>query len=232
MKFSLSPLISTALIIILAMVIAIADNFLKCSGIMAVLIILLIVHQWDGRRLIERLALINVFSFFICFTFAISMKFPGSMSLYQIFFMLNAPLLLCLKLNLLAAAFFILFDQIDVSQLASIMNSLAIPAPLSLLIISSWRNISTIEKQYRTLKLAAELRCYRSSLSRHTYETIGYHIGMTLVRSWLRTSTINNAMLLRGFSGELPVLKEYRTTSGNIVFLTVCGSLALIPLTF
>lgn len=113
--------------------------------------------------------------------------------------------------------------------MAWIMKRFRVPDKLGLLITSSWRNISVIEEQYLSLKQAAELRCYKSSLSLHTYKTIGHHIGMTLVLSWMRTTTIGQAMLLRGFSGQLPVLKEYKSPLTDKLILSVAGILTFLP---
>jgi cobalt/nickel transport system permease protein len=54
----------------------------------------------------------------------------------------------------------------------------------------------------------------------HTYRCYAYLVGMLLVRSYDRAERINQAMLLRGFSGRYYSLRQFSVGRGDIVYLT------------
>ena len=58
----------------------------------------------------------------------------------------------------------------------------------------------------------------------HTYRSLGYLIGMLLVRSHERSGRIYNAMLCRGFRGHFPVISHFHFHRADIVY----GALGLI----
>jgi cobalt/nickel transport system permease protein len=73
-------------------------------------------------------------------------------------------------------------------------------------------------------------RGFRPRLSSHTYRTIGYLVGMLLVRSLDRSERVMAAMKCRGFRGQFYLLDHFAFSRWDIWFSVVAAS-ALVLLT-
>jgi cobalt/nickel transport system permease protein len=62
------------------------------------------------------------------------------------------------------------------------------------------------------LRIAMRVRGFRPGSNRHTWRSLGYLVGMLLVRSLERAERVRAAMLCRGYTGQFPAL-----TSGPLL---------------
>lgn len=110
------------------------------------------------------------------------------------------------------------------------LRRLGVPAKLTNLLLFTIRYIAVMEDEYRDLRRAMTVRAFRPRLNLHTLRSIGYLVGMLLVRALDRSERINEAMKCRGFLGRFPSLIRYRfrwtdAAFGGAVTLTLAALL-------
>lgn len=110
--------------------------------------------------------------------------------------------LITIKTNCLVLAFVTLLSTSSVADLGHGLRYLKMPQKLCLLLLFSYRYIFVIHDEYKRLKRAALFRNFKPTTSMHTYQTYGNLFGMTLVKGWQRAGRVQDAMRLRGFTGE------------------------------
>jgi cobalt/nickel transport system permease protein len=101
------------------------------------------------------------------------------------------------------------------------------PKKLLYLTFLSYRYIHVVQTEYGRLRDAMRVRGFRPRTNLHTYRTLGYLIGMLLIRSYERSERIYQAMLCRGFHGNFYLLDHFHLHRRDIIF-TVCMTLILI----
>ncbi len=108
-------------------------------------------------------------------------------------------------------------------RLAAAMTGLGMPEAIATLLNLTLRYIATLGDEYRRLRTAMRVRGFRLRSNLHTWRSLGYLVGMMLVRSLERAERVRRAMLCRGYSGRfpVPVLTPLRTP--DLALLAVVG---------
>lgn len=142
--------------------------------------------------------------------------------------------LITLKTNTIVLAVIALLATSTIASLGHALEGLGLPGRLSFLLLFSYRYIFVIHQEYLRLMRAAQMRCFQPATTIHTYKTVAYLFGMTLVKSYNRGGRIHQAMLLRGFNGHLIPLSHHTITRTDIIFLLtgLSATAALIFLHF
>ena len=97
------------------------------------------------------------------------------------------------------------------------MHQLKIPKKIVHLFFFTYRYIHAIYREYLRLKNSIKIRGFIPKTDLHTYKTFAYLVGMLLVRSFDRAHRVHNAMLCRGFRGNLYSLKKFSFKTNDIV---------------
>jgi cobalt/nickel transport system permease protein len=139
--------------------------------------------------------------------------------------------LITLKTNTIVLAIIALLATSTIASLGHALEGLGLPGRLCFLLLFSYRYIFVIHLEYLRLVRAAQMRCFQPSTTIHTYRTVAYLFGMTLVKSYNRGARIHQAMLLRGFNGHLIPLSQHKITHTDIIFL-IAGLITTAVLTF
>ena len=139
--------------------------------------------------------------------------------------------LITLKTNTIVLTIIALLATSTIASLGHALEGLGLPGRLSFLLLFSYRYIFVIHQEYLRLVRAAQMRCFQPSTSIHTYKTVAYLFGMTLVKSYNRGERIHQAMLLRGFNGHLIPLSHHKITHADIGFL-ITGLITTAALAF
>jgi cobalt/nickel transport system permease protein len=72
-------------------------------------------------------------------------------------------------------------------------------------------------------------RAFRPRTDRHTWRSLGWLVGMLLVRSFERAERVLGAMKCRGFTGRMPALDDFRFhTADGLFALTGSAMLCLL----
>jgi cobalt/nickel transport system permease protein len=153
---------------------------------------------------LKRLAAMDMFMLYLLVFLPFSI--PGE-SMLQIFGFsaswegLDKAIKITLKANAVVLMLFASISNLSMSALGSAMSSLKVPNKLIQLLLFTTRYLSVINEEYRRLRRSMQARAFVMGFNWHSWKTIGYLIGMLLVRSMDRSQRILNAMKCRGFNG-------------------------------
>lgn len=123
-----------------------------------------------------------------------------------------------LKANAIFCIFMGLVGSMSPTTLGCALKKLHCPDKLALLFLFMGRAFHIIGAEWRELVLASRLRGFEPAFNRHTYRTIGSLLGVLLVKSQERSERMQEAMLLRGFDGNLRLSCPWTCGRQNYVF--------------
>jgi cobalt/nickel transport system permease protein len=139
---------------------------------------------------------------------------------------------IALKANAIVLALLSLVGSMDPATLGHALARLRVPVALVHLLLFTVRYIAVIDDEYHRLRRAMKTRGFRPRTDAHTLRTLGYLIGMLLVRALERSERILQAMKCRGFTGRLPLLDSLRFSGRDAVFagavLSVLAALLIV----
>ncbi|SDO58952.1 cobalt ECF transporter T component CbiQ [Desulforhopalus singaporensis] len=232
----LSAKVKLVVAVFFVAVIAVSQSFTAVTAGLVLAAALFMTARLDLSPAMKRLAGANFFTIFLWITLPLTYGEqttavgPLQLSLDG----LRLAALITLKTNTILLSLMALLSTSSVANIGHALKALHISDRLSFLLLFSYRYIFVIHQEYLRLTRAARLRCFVPGTNLHTYRTVGYLFGMTLVKSWNRSSRIHQAMLLRGFDGKLIPMDQQAMTYRDIVFLlvalTATGSLILLQL--
>jgi cobalt/nickel transport system permease protein len=107
------------------------------------------------------------------------------------------------------------------------MHELRVPKKIVHLFFFTYRYIHVIYREYLRLVNAMKARGFRPGTNMHTYKTYAYLVGMLLVRSSDRAERVRNAMLCRGFRGNLYSLSTFSMKREDVISLILMLGLIL-----
>ena len=215
---------------------AISNSFVVVTLALALAFILLILSRLNPRLVGKRLLAANTFTVFLWLTLPLTYGGQELSSLGP--FTISAEgirlaTLISLKTNCIVLSLIALLGTSRIASLGHALEGLHVSRRLCFLLLFSYRYIFVIHQEYQKLTRAAGMRCFVPATTLHTYRTYGYLFGMTLVRSWNRSTRVHQAMLLRGFNGQLIPLEQQAIGRNDIIFLviglTITATIASIP---
>lgn len=185
--------------------------FVESIGLLLLLLAIPSLGLIAGRiapgAVIRRLALINLFVAAVCVWAAFAL--PGRAIWHM------GPLVLtlegvryaaaiALRANALALGVIVFWATAPMHVLGRAMQRLGVPGRLTQLLLLADRYVHVVVEEWGRIALILKIRCFHLRTRLHTYRTLGYAVGMLLVRSHLRAGRIDSAMRCRGFHGEFP----------------------------
>lgn len=201
-------LISTA---VLTLVIALSQRW--CTVLLGLLLagVLVLAARLSWALLFRHLLLVNSFNLLLCLI--LPLTYTGDSSFSFLGINLNSTglflgLLITIKSNAVILLFISLLATSTAVQLGHALQQLRLSPKLCMLLLFSYRYIALIQQELFRLQRAARLRCFQPKTNLHTYRTYSYMLGMMLLRSWNRGKRVQQAMELRGFSGQFYSLYE------------------------
>lgn len=197
------------------------QNIASAFACLALALLLAAVGRPPLVPLLKRLAAANVFILFLWATVPLTVPGESLASLGPLRMSREGvalALAVTVKCNAILLCVLVLVADLDVPLAGYALERLRVPAKLVFLFLCTCRYIHVIGEEWRTLQTAARLRGFVPRTSLHTYGTIGNMLGLTIVNSIDRSRRIHEAMLLRGFTGELLPVTELRARRRDIVF--------------
>jgi len=131
---------------------------------------------------------------------------------------LRRALLVAGKANAVFLCVTALIGTMHLVTLGAALGRLGVPARLVHMLFFTVRYSDVLHHEYARLRRGMRVRCFRPRLSRHTYRTMGYLLGMLLVRSFDRAHRILDAMKCRGFTGEFHAVRRFALSRSDAVF--------------
>ncbi len=197
---------------------------------LAVSTVLVAVARLPLRKLVNRLAVVNIFVLllwiFIPFSYPGKELFslgPLTVSQEGLLYVLS----ITMKTNAIVLATIAILGTSEIFSLAHALVHLRMPEKLVHLFFFFYRYISVLHEEYIKLKRAMTVRCFTPGTNMHTYRSFAYLVGMLLVRSYERSQRIYQAMLCRGFDGRFPLIRHFALTGKDIIFCILMVSLTV-----
>ena len=216
-------------------VVAISKSFVVVAMALCIAIILQLFARLDPLAVAKRLLAVNTFTLFLGLTLPLTYGGEDFVQLGPLSLSVDGlwlTLLITLKTNTMVLSLIALLGTSTIANLGHALETLHVPKRLCFLLLFSYRYVFVIHQEYQKLSRAAAMRCFVPATTVHTYRTVGYLFGMTLVKSWNRATRIHQAMLLRGFNGQLIPLDRQAVDKNDYIFLTsalvVSTALALL----
>jgi cobalt/nickel transport system permease protein len=142
---------------------------------------------------------------------------------------LARALTLVVRVNAAVLAIMALLGGLGGQRLAGAMTGIGVPAPLASLLLLTMRYAATFGDEYRRLRIAMRVRGFRARSDHHTWRSLGYLVGMLLVRSLERAERVRAAMLCRGYDGRFPLAAPRPLVRRDWLFLVaVLAAIAVV----
>ena len=122
---------------------------------------------------------------------------------------IRLAVVIALKANVVVLVVAALIGTMDAVTLGHALAHFRVPAKLTQLLLFMVRYFDVLGREYSRLRAAMRVRCFRPTMSRHTYRAFGYLVGMLLVRSFDRSERVLAAMKCRGFRGRYYLLDHF-----------------------
>jgi len=187
-------------------------------------IIFIIIAKLKAKIVLHRIGVVNIFTLFLWLFIPFTKKGNaifniGTLIVYKesIYYVS----LITLKTNAIVLATISILGTSDIFSLAHGLIHLKIPKKLIHLFFFFYRYISVLHEEYIRLRRAMIVRCFSPKTNLHTYKSIAYLIGMLLVKSYERSQRIYQAMLCRGYNGNFPIYRHFKTHKKDFVFMII-----------
>ncbi|PIE13607.1 MAG: cobalt ECF transporter T component CbiQ [Rhodobacterales bacterium] len=130
--------------------------------------------------------------------------------------------------NAVILALMALVGSMDPTVLGQALHALKIPERLVHLLMFTIRYISVMKEEYTRMRGAMRARGFRGGASLHSYRSLGYLVGMMLIRAIERSERILGAMKCRGFTGRFMVSHPFRMTRFDMGFAIAFALVLLV----
>ncbi len=145
---------------------------------------------------------------------------------------LERAVTIALKANAVALALVTLVGGIDPAALGHALARLGVPDKLAHLFLLTVRYVGVLYQEHQRLLRAMRARAFVPHSDRHTWRSLGWLMGMLLVRSLERSRRVTAAMICRGFHGRFYLLDPLRWQLADSLLalafvLALAGLLAL-----
>jgi len=174
-----------------------------------------------AKATLKRLAGVNLFILLLFATLPIT---EGGTALFRI-----GPLAygregtlhagrIALKCNAIALALTALLSTMTTITLGHALGRLRVPQKLVHMLLFTVRYIEVLRHEYIRLARAMKIRGFRPGANFHTFRSVGYLLGMLLVKGFDRSQRVAAAMKCRGFRGRFYLLTVFSAAPRDAVF--------------
>jgi cobalt/nickel transport system permease protein len=216
----LDPRGKLIIVFLFSIVVAAANQFQVLLGSLTLGLLIVLTAKVPAGELIKRLIPVNMLILFLWlflpFTFGGEpLFFVGSLAVTRegVFYATR----ISIKSNAMMLMLIALVASTPIFSIGHAMHQLKIPKKIVHLFFFTYRYIHAIYREYLRLKNSIKIRGFIPKTDLHTYKTFAYLVGMLLVRSFDRAHRVHNAMLCRGFRGNLYSLKKFSFKTNDIV---------------
>ncbi|MBK1706732.1 cobalt ECF transporter T component CbiQ [Halochromatium glycolicum] len=139
---------------------------------------------------------------------------------------------IALTANAILLMLLALVGELDPVVIGHALHRLRMPTVLVQLLQFTVRYVGLIDAELDRMRIAMRARGFVPGTNWHTYRSLGYALGMLLVRSLERAERVLCAMKCRGFSGRFPVLDtlHFRRIDAGLAALTMLALTGLLLL--
>ncbi|MBZ8135070.1 cobalt ECF transporter T component CbiQ [Afifella sp. IM 167] len=201
-------------------IVALEDMSLLCIGLAAAMALMLAARLPVAATL-KRMAAMD--SFIVFLIAMLPFTVPGE-PIFTLFGFaaswegLWQAVAIALKANAVILALMALVGSMEPVTLGHALSRLKMPEGLVHLLMFTVRYIDVLHQEYQRLRLAMKARGFQPATNHHTLRSLGYLLGMMLVRAIERSERVLAAMKCRGFTGRIPLLDELAFSGRDLLF--------------
>jgi len=226
----LDPRVKIVVVFLFSVAVAVSNRFVVLMLALGLGLCIVLAARLPIKQLVRRLVPVNMFIillwFFLPFTFEGEPLFSVGPLVGTHEGVLYAARI-SIKSNAIMVILIALVASTSILTLGHAMHELRVPKKIVHLFFFTYRYIHVIHREYLRLVSAMKVRGFRPGTNVHTYKTFAYLVGMLLVRSSDRAERVHNAMLCRGFSGNLYSLSEFSLKTRDMISLILMLALIL-----
>jgi len=208
--------------------VAFAGTVVFCSNLLALCTAFLIAFSFaviaklSLLRTLKRIFVMEIFVIFILLLLPFTVEGPVLFTLGEFNASITGALKateIGLKANAIVITIMALIGTMETSTLGHALAHLKVPEKLVHLLLFTVRYLDVIGREYLRMRQAMKARAFIPRSNLHTWRTMGYMLGMLLVRSLERSERVLNAMKCRGYTGKLYLLDRMIFSASDYVFL-------------
>ncbi|MFW2331803.1 MAG: cobalt ECF transporter T component CbiQ [Nitrospinota bacterium] len=220
----LDPRVKIVALLPLIFMIAITDNFLIIYASLLLSTIFILLSFLPFRLLLNRILMVNIFLLMLwvilpltatsetfVVIFGLSLSYAGIAKAY----------LITLKANSILLSTVALLATTEKFALAHTLFHLRCPKKLVYLLFFIYRYMSLLHIEFEKLQKATRIRSFEAKANIHTFKHLSYLMGGLFIKSYDRSERAYNALKLRGFRGDFPVLHHPSYKISDWIFLTL-----------
>ena len=140
---------------------------------------------------------------------------------------LHQALAILLKTNIVVLVLAAMLGRMEPMEFGRGLAGLGFPRKLVTLLLLTIRYLDVLRRDYRRLRRSMQVRGFRARADRHSLRSLGYLVGMLLIRSFDRSERVLSAMRCRGFTGTFRH-DALATPGWRDAGLAVTGGLAIL----
>jgi cobalt/nickel transport system permease protein len=168
-------------------------------------VMLIALAKFDKRVLVQRLLPLELLLGLLAISLVLSV--PGEPWLTLGTLQLSMPglqqaIALLLRVHAIVIALLALLGGLEPARLAHALAALRLPERLVTLLLLTLRQIDLLGLEYRRLRAAMRSRAFVPKANLHSWRSLGWLMGMLLVRALGRARRLDAAMRCRGFRGR------------------------------
>lgn len=135
-----------------------------------------------------------------------------------------------LTANAVILALMTLAGGMEPVTLGHALHALRCPEKLVHLMMFTIRYLDVLRQEYLRLRVSMKVRGFRPGMNMHTYRSVGFLVGMMLVRAVERSERVMEAMKCRGFAGRLVLLERFEMRPRDYAFGAGFALVLAVPL--
>jgi cobalt/nickel transport system permease protein len=217
----LDPRVRVVLAAAFSLLLAVCDRFAVLGAGLGLAVLGAVVARLPCVPVLKRLLAVNLFMLLLWIVLPLTSPGPtlsrlGGLTLSEPGVRLAASI--TLKANAIVLCLTVFLGTVEITSLGHALAHLHVPDKLTHLFLFTVRYIDLFHHEYRRLRQAMKVRCFRPRMTWHTYRSFGYLVGMLLVQSFDRSERILAAMKCRGFRGRFYVLDHFAFARRDLLF--------------
>lgn len=214
--FAFDPRVKLVVTIALIAVLAFMTTMSSVLVILLFILLLILASDLPFKHMAMNYGMALVFILFASLTMLLTSGWEAALTM----FMRISASVLALLLMVATTPFF---------KTLKAFQWLRVPKVLCTLIMFTYRFIFVLLEEMGRMRMARKARGFgggKSLLDRMAFATISSTIGMVFVRSNLRASHIYDALLSRGYSGEIILMDELKMAPRDVGLAVLFGAVA------
>jgi len=228
---TLDPRVKIVIVFLFSIVVAVSSQFNVLLGALMLSFSIVVAARVPALAVCRRLVPVNLMMVFLWlflpFTFiGEPLYWVGPLSITREGVLYAAQI--SIKSNAMMLMLIALVASTPIFTLGHAMHELGIPPKIVHLFFFTYRYIHVMYREYTRLVNSMKIRSFKPGNNLHTYRTVAFMVGMLLVRSLDRAQKVHNAMLCRGFRGNLYSLTQFSLKRRDVVSLMVMVTVILI----